>query len=170
MKKLLIGHVSEETAFIQPDYPYSFNLRCMRRVWIETRKGYGQRLVTQTLNPKTGRWNKAKPGGYSTLIVMYLDEETNHLEHDCLSGYDNEEKVEAFANEYAEALMGEYEKGTLRYMRAALKVSKTLTYEVKVGKEAEKVPSMNEQARMFGQLVRRELIEEDFRDADKKKE
>ena len=54
----LIGHTSQETAFVQPDYPYSRRLRCQRRGWIETKKGHGQRFVTQTSNPKS-RYNEA---------------------------------------------------------------------------------------------------------------
>jgi len=41
-------HNSPETAYIQTDYPFGFQLRCLMRYWIEERKGKGMRLVTQT--------------------------------------------------------------------------------------------------------------------------
>ncbi len=72
--KILRGHVSEATALVQPDYPYSFTLRCERRVWIETGlKGPGKdqdRFVTQTRNPKTGRWNAPKCSTYSSALFL----------------------------------------------------------------------------------------------------
>lgn len=72
--KILRGHVSEATALVQPDYPYSFTLRCERRVWIETGlKGAGKgqdRFVSQTRNPKTGRWNAPKCSTYSPAMFL----------------------------------------------------------------------------------------------------
>jgi hypothetical protein len=67
--ELLFGHVSEETALTCSDYPYGFRLRCERRRWIETTKN-GDRFCSQTMNPKTGRWNKPKKSTYVGIGVM----------------------------------------------------------------------------------------------------
>jgi hypothetical protein len=49
----LAGHTSPDTAFVVDDYPYGFRLRTKIRYWIETKKGFGQRFCSQTLNPNT---------------------------------------------------------------------------------------------------------------------
>lgn len=72
--KLLVGHVSEETAKIVEDYPYGFVLRCRIRYWIEHRKGMGFRFCSQTLNPKSGKWNSPKRGIYVPLAIMTEEE------------------------------------------------------------------------------------------------
>lgn len=163
MKQILVGHVSADTAYLQADYPYSFNLRCQRKVWIETRKGFGQRIVTQTENPKTGKWNKPKNGTYFPVIVMFLNDESGHVEFGHLDSYASEEKVEAFEAEYGAGL-GDYERSILRVILARDRVSKKVTWEVKTGEEAKKVPSMEEQSKTLGKLVRAELSEMDKED------
>ena len=72
--KQLIGNNSAETAYVVADYPYGFRLRTQIRYWVETKKNFGQRFVSQTLNPKNGNWNKPKAGTYYLAVVMYLDE------------------------------------------------------------------------------------------------
>jgi len=76
MKKILSGHVSEETAYIVKDYPYGFRLRCQMKTWIEHRPGKGYRFASQTSNPKAEGlvWNNTKYTTYSDYLVMYLDE------------------------------------------------------------------------------------------------
>lgn len=71
---LMFGHTSEETAFVVDDYPYGFRLRTQIRYWVETTKN-GDRFVSQTLNPKTGRWNNPKKSTYIEVGVMYLNDE-----------------------------------------------------------------------------------------------
>lgn len=106
-RKLLIGHTSPETAFLQPDYPYGRELRCKRRVWVESKPGHGQRFVYQTTNPKKAGepWNKQHAGTYSTITVMYLDEATGYVEIDGLHMYASAERIEAFVALYGEAAL-----------------------------------------------------------------
>lgn len=157
-KRLLLGHTSAETAFVQEDYPYSFKLRCQRRCWVETKAKHGQRMVTQTLNPKTGRWNQPKAGVYHSILVMYLVEETNHVERAAIGGYDSDEKLEAFATEYAAALVGDYEKQALLVARAMRRAAKKVTWSVVTGEEAKNVPSVEEQSKMLRGLVGAEIV------------
>jgi hypothetical protein len=70
--QLLLGHTSAETAYVVDDYPYGRS-RTQKRYWIESKPKHGDRLVTQTLNPKTGRWNKPKAGTYSAVLVLWLE-------------------------------------------------------------------------------------------------
>lgn len=154
--KILTGHVSQETAFLQEDYPYG-RLRCKRRVWVETNLKKGQRFMAQTENPKNGRWNAPKASTYSPLVVMLLNEENDHVEVSSLSPYASEEDLDKFLEKYGEALTGEYEQGTIRYLRAAHRVSKKITWSVVTGEEAKNVPSMDEQAKTLGRMIQAEL-------------
>lgn len=45
-------HTSPETAYIIEDYPFGFRLRCKMRVWIESDKKKGMRVVRQTTDPR----------------------------------------------------------------------------------------------------------------------
>ncbi len=73
--EVLHGYTSQETAYMQPDYPYG-RLRCRRRVWLEkatkgSRRGEF-RLMTQTDNPKVDgeAWNKPHASTYATWAVL----------------------------------------------------------------------------------------------------
>lgn len=82
--KLLHGHVSAETAYVQQDYPYGRELRCKRRCWVETasggQKNNQQRAVYQTSNPKVEAkevngliWNKPHPDVYYAQVLLLID-------------------------------------------------------------------------------------------------
>src|SRR3954471_15292140 len=63
----LTGHVSPDTAYVVADYPYGFRLRPEIRYRIETQNGQGQRVMSQTRNPKVPGmpWNRAKGSTYN---------------------------------------------------------------------------------------------------------
>lgn len=71
----LFGHTDEDTAYYVEDYPYGFRLRTTIRYWLETNAKHGDRFVSQTLNPKTARWNKPKKSTYVQVGCLYLDNE-----------------------------------------------------------------------------------------------
>ncbi len=91
---VLHGHVSPETAYVVDDYPFGFTLRCQIRYWVETKKSHGQRLVSQTTNPKKlNDWptaNKPKPGTYADVVILYRveheGETQGHIQHWTLHG------------------------------------------------------------------------------------
>ena len=93
--KPLQGFDSETNAYLVKDYPYGFTLRCEIRYWIETKKGFGQRFCSQTLNPKTGKWNTPKKGRYCTVIGMGLDEK-DYVTTAHLQPYSTKEEVDTF--------------------------------------------------------------------------
>lgn len=95
----LLGYTSPETAYVVDDYPYSFKLRTKIRYWIETKPPYGQRFVSQTLNPDTGKWNKPKASTYSSLRVMYLDEKGYVQNDGFISGWGKH--LLAFGRDYS---------------------------------------------------------------------
>lgn len=70
-------HISFESAFIIPSYPYGFK-RTKKAIWIET-KGNKQRVGERTLNPKSQAWNNTKYSTYSDLILMFKQETTGFI-------------------------------------------------------------------------------------------
>lgn len=92
----IFGHVSPETARLVDDYPYGRRVRTQIRYWIETVRGKGDRFVSQTLNPKTGRWNNPKRSTYSPVMVMYVDPENGHVKHTAISTWADDEWLERF--------------------------------------------------------------------------
>lgn len=112
------------------NYPYGFRLRTQIRYWVETTK-HGQRLVSQTLNPKSGAWNKPKASTYSDVVLAALDEE-GHVANVGVSTYSLEE-VRAFREAYAPSL-SDYQKTELTNMEKMLEVYSKVTWEVKTQK------------------------------------
>ena len=97
--EILQGHNSQESAFIVEDYPYGFRLRTKIRYWVETVKGKGDRFVSQTLNPKTGRWNKPKKSTYSAVILIGKNEQGHIVNGPGISrGWSNEEGIQKFVD------------------------------------------------------------------------
>jgi len=71
-------HTSFETAFVVDSYPYG-RLRTEFRIWIESKEKLGQRVVTCTLNPKTGKYNKPHAGTYTDAIALFIETGTGHV-------------------------------------------------------------------------------------------
>ena len=135
------GHHSEETAFIIASYPYG-RLRCQKKVWIETVKGKGSRLVEQTQNPKNNRWNKPHKSTYSTFMFLYIATETGYLHHYSLDFYNYKKMEETFA--YINNVIGtdnisDLQKIELRN-NAALNLSANYAYSLPKYSEEEKAP------------------------------
>jgi hypothetical protein len=99
-------HTSFETAFLIEDYPFGFRLRCQKKVWIETDKKKGQRLMEQTTNPRNDNktWNKVKMSTYSEMIVLFIDNETGYLESDYVSEYNITRESGPFLGKYEDGL------------------------------------------------------------------
>jgi hypothetical protein len=87
--KALKGHTSFETAHLSPDFPAGFTKRVQRRVWVETKKGHGQRAVSNTSTDITGkRWCAPKASTYDALCGIFMVEDSDvGVAH----GYQNKE-------------------------------------------------------------------------------
>lgn len=151
----LKGHISPETAYIVDDYPYRFRLRTQIRYWIETTK-HGQRFVSQTLNPKTGAWNKPKAGTYAEIKVMTRNPENGHIQHESLRYNDNEEKITDFVTRHAEAL-DERAHQIIKRIRAHNRAMSKITWTVGPAKEGEVHQTIDEQLAIINALTRAEL-------------
>lgn len=155
---VLAGHVSEATAYVVADYPYGFRLRCQIRYWIETAPGKGQRMVSQTSNPKAAGlvWNKPKKSMYTTVLVMALDGE-GHVTTHGLSQYNDEAAVDAFAAEYAAALTSERDQKALNFLRAVARAQKRVTVTIHDPQSGRPVQSLADQQAIMRGIVGQEL-------------
>lgn len=100
--QILIGHISEETAYVVKDYPYGFRLRCQIRYWLDFNPKRGVRLISQTSNPKRSElvWNKPKASTYARFGgCMFLDE-NNYVQWSGLTEYTNAAEVVAWCETY----------------------------------------------------------------------
>jgi hypothetical protein len=130
--RLLTGHTSPDTAYVVDDYPYGFRLRCQMRYWLEYRKGYGFRLMSQTSNPKKPGlvWNKPKASTYHVCAVMVLDDEQHvHLHTLSAGGWSEDETIQKYLYCYADALTDQH-MAAIRYIRATNKASEVITVTV----------------------------------------
>lgn len=115
-RNYLYGFTSEENPYLAIDYPWGFNLRTKKYWWIETKKRFGQRIVTRTLDPKTNIWCAPKYGTFSAIIVFYLDE-NNHIQAEELGKYRAEEEVIWFKNKH----VGKLDDYQNKYIEGVLK-------------------------------------------------
>lgn len=109
-RRPLYGHTSEATAYVVDDYPYGFRERTQIRYWLESKPKKGWRFVSQTMNPKTGRWNKPKASTYADWgAAMYLDE-NGHVHWDGVGPYTDEQQMLTFVQTFPDADMRELRK------------------------------------------------------------
>ena len=157
-KNSLTGHTSPQTAYVVEDYPYGFRLRTTIRYWLETKPSHGQRFVSQTLNPRTGRWNKPKASTYAPVAVMFVNAD-GHVKWDGLSAYSEEEKIAEYERIHADALTGNYERETIRHLRAAHRAQKKMTWSIHTCKPGctEHHQTFKEQSNIIKAATRREL-------------
>jgi len=122
-KQPLYGHTSEATAYLVDDYPYGFRERTQIRYWLEHKPKKGWRFVSQTLNPKTGRWNKPKASTYAEWGgAMYLDE-NGHVQWTGVGPYSDEKQFLTFVEAFPGADMRELRKvvpAKMRYLKGRI--------------------------------------------------
>ena len=122
-KTPLYGHTSEASAYIVDDYPYGFHERTQIRYWLEAKPKKGWRFVSQTMNPRTSRWNKPKASTYIEWgAAMYLDDK-GHVHWDGVGPYSDDQKILAFVTTFPDADMGELRKvvpAKIRFLKGRL--------------------------------------------------
>lgn len=98
----LYGHSSMETAYVVESYPYG-SLRTQIRFWLEFSAKKGWRFMAQTLNPKTGAWNKPKASTYVSFGAnMYLDAK-GHVQWSGVHEYSHARDFELFVKRFPQA-------------------------------------------------------------------
>lgn len=152
---VLLGHTSEDTAHMVDDYPYGFRLRTQIRYWLETVAKNGDRFCSQTLNPKTGRWNKPKKSTYSKVGAMYLDEK-GHVTWTGLSHYSTEEGVAYFREVMGEDL-SDLQKQHLAVILGVKRAYEGVTFTVR---EGQATPEEEAEQKQMEQHLRRRIAVE----------
>lgn len=103
LKTPLYGHTDENSAYLVNDYPYGFKLRTKIRYWLESDPKKGFRFVSQTMNPKTERWNAPKKSTYSTFGgCMYLDN-NDHVQWSGVTEYSDAKNFLEYINDFPKA-------------------------------------------------------------------
>jgi hypothetical protein len=127
-RTFIYQHTSQETAKVVEGYPWGFRLKTTIRYWIESKKNFGQRFASQTINPKTGKWCAPKFSTYSPIAVMFLDE-NNHVHHTGLGRGNTEESILKFKETHLPYL-DEFQKEQLKELLAIERVMKHVTFTV----------------------------------------
>lgn len=91
-KTILKGHTSFETAYKIENYPWGYKLRTTMHIWVESVKKKGDRIIRQTIDPKTNRLCAPKASTFSPIKWIYLDEQ-GHVQSTGLNIYTNKEVV-----------------------------------------------------------------------------
>lgn len=125
--EILTQQPTETEPYVVTDYPYGFRLRTQIRYWVET-TSRGQRFVSQTLNPKTNKWNTPKKGTYSNIILVGKDEK-GYISYVTLSPYSLKE-TEAFFEKYSEYFT-DYQKTEYKTILGIDKVYSEVKYSVR---------------------------------------
>lgn len=73
-KQILTGHIDPKTAYQVENYPYG-GKKTTKYYWVESAVNKGDRIVTATVNPKTGELNNTKKTIYSTFMFLFINEE-----------------------------------------------------------------------------------------------
>lgn len=139
----LIGHESPETAYVVEDYPYGFRLRTKIHYWIET-TNKGQRWVSQTLNPRTGKWNTPKKSVYSPILVMVLRDVWTkntigaHVETVGIGVWEKEEELDEFTKQFQ---LSHDQLKQIDVLRAYARTNKRIKWTIR---EAEGIPTPEE--------------------------
>ena len=159
--KLLNGHINEETAYLVDDYPYGYRLRTKIRYWIESNKGRGDRFCSQTLNPKTGKWNKPKKGTYSAILVMGK-KDNGHIGCRGLSYSTDEEAYKKFIDFCKDFEFNDLQKESIKLVKAYIKAYEGVTFECHAVKYKNKYTGEISTQIMFGEFDQWEKCEDEI--------
>lgn len=92
----LMGHTSEDTAFVVSDYPYGRSERCRIRYWIEKKSGKGFRFCSQTEHPRHMVWNAPRRSTYADIAGEMITDEQGHVAWIGVTIYSEPQHVLAF--------------------------------------------------------------------------
>lgn len=155
----MFGHVDEDTAFVVDDYPYGYTARTQIRYWIETSPRHGDRFVSQTVNPKTGRWNKPKKSTYAPVGVMFAEPATGHIKWAALNVWPKEEWRDHFLAVAGDKL-SKHQRAQVAHLIGLERAFKDVEWKIEVNPSAERRAELDaEQARNNAILARRVAVE-----------
>jgi len=119
---------NEENALIVENYPYGYK-RTKIRYWIESVKKKGDRFCSQTLNPKTNKWNKPKKSIYNAVMVLYKDEK-DYIQYLGLYRSTSKEDYLNFIKKVGNYEFNDLQKEELKILRAYIKTYENVSFEI----------------------------------------
>lgn len=132
---------SRENPYIIESYPYG-SLRTQMRYFIDSNKK-GDRIVTQTLNPQTNKWNAEKKCTYDDICIVGIDKETGYIKPVISISYNGgnyDSKTEKtnydlqnYKVEFLEKnnILSEIQKAKLKDILRYQKIMENVTFEIK---------------------------------------
>ncbi len=130
--ELLKGYTNEQNAVIVDNYPYG-SFRTLIKFWIET-TNKGDRFVSQTLNPKTQRWNNPKKSTYMAVMVMYKNLLNSHVSYFGLYFTTVREEILKFEESTKGFIFSEAQQKQLRLIKAYSKAYESVEYVTRTRK------------------------------------
>lgn len=134
-------HNSEENALIVENYPYGFK-RTKIKYWIETTKN-GDRFVSQTLNPKTLKWNKPKKTTYSDVMVLVKEKKTGYTRYRswgvAYTSYGDLKRFLDFCENYE---FNDLQKEQIKRGKAIYKTREHISFEIVEHKEEDELQEL----------------------------
>lgn len=109
-------------------YPWGFRLRTQMKYWVET-TSRGDRLCTQSLNPKTLKWCAIKKSTYEDIMILVCDN-TGKVGTVRLNANDGESKIKAFTNAFM-SLLNDHQKKRLALCTGYTEVMKSVKFTVR---------------------------------------
>jgi hypothetical protein len=123
-------HNNEQTALIINNYPYGFRLRTQIRYWIET-TDRGDRFVSQTLNPKTNKWNNPKKSTYQAVMVLIKEKETGYIRSCGLYPTTDRTKILNFLGFIGGYELSKEQEEQIRILKAYSKTYENVTFKIR---------------------------------------
>ena len=128
MKTKIEIQPTETNPIVVDDYPYGFRLRTQIRYWVESKKNKGDRFVSQTLNPRTNKWNKPKKGTYMAICIVCRNEK-DHITYQGLSFSTDVEAYNKFVEFVGTTKLNDIQKENLKVVYAYSKAYENVTFE-----------------------------------------
>jgi hypothetical protein len=136
MRNYLYNHTSFETAYVVQDWPWGYKLRTEKRFWIESNKN-GDRQISQTLDPGSGKWCAPKKSMYSPVKIFYTSdekkvltqgEEVEQLRSETID-FRNNEKIKSFYERHKDNL-NDFQKAQIKKWIGFNEAMKDVTFEI----------------------------------------
>jgi hypothetical protein len=128
-KKYIYNAVNFDTAIEVDNYPWGFRLKTKVKYWIES-NNKGDRLIKQTLNPKTNKWCNPKKSTYNAVEVLYFDE-NNHVKGYAMGKYGtNEEELKTFISNIDYNSLNLLQKKQIEMIKSINKVMENVSFKI----------------------------------------
>jgi len=121
-------NITEQNPIIKDNYPYGFRLKTKIKYYVESVKKKGDRFVSQTLNPKTNKWNKPKKSVYSNVIVI-VEDERGHIDYINFNYYFDKEEFKKFLDKIDINQLNELQQDKIKEFKAILKTREYIDYK-----------------------------------------